>query len=244
MDQKTSENGLFLRRTVPTLPLGFTDVFDRKVPFRTAKNAFLHPRSQSKGPNHALEKYRRRRRQDRLRSKKAEHLVLKPWFDIINPMDCNRGFSTSKRLVQRSQPPTKRTRIKHTRTLPMCAARTQQSKASAQRGTKHAKQKCDAGATSWMNMAFTHRKNRCIPNENSQSHTRGTRALFHRTCISQHELNPNAQCPTPSNHHVGTTDVSAEAKMFSLIHRLPRCQPKQDYCHVHLNTFSTKRNEI
>ena len=39
-----------------TLPMGFTDVFGRKALFQAAKNALLGPRSESKGPNHALEK--------------------------------------------------------------------------------------------------------------------------------------------------------------------------------------------
>ena len=44
------------RHIVLTLSLRFTDVFGRRVPFQTAKNAFLGLRSQSRGPNHGLEK--------------------------------------------------------------------------------------------------------------------------------------------------------------------------------------------
>ena len=41
VDPKTSENGLLPRRNVFALPLGFTDVFDRRVLFQKAKNALL-----------------------------------------------------------------------------------------------------------------------------------------------------------------------------------------------------------
>ena len=37
-------------------PLGFKDVFGRRVLFQTGKHAFLGPTYYSKGPNHALEK--------------------------------------------------------------------------------------------------------------------------------------------------------------------------------------------
>ena len=53
---KWPENGHFSQRIVFTLSLGFTDVFGRRVLFQTAKNAFLGPRSYSKGLNQALEK--------------------------------------------------------------------------------------------------------------------------------------------------------------------------------------------
>ena len=55
MDQKTSENGHFPRRIVFTLLLGFA-VFRPQVPFQTAKNAVFSPKSESKSPDHALEK--------------------------------------------------------------------------------------------------------------------------------------------------------------------------------------------